>query len=56
MTLVSRNRGHEWKLAKDKFHTDIRKDLFAQGVVSVWNGLPGHVVEAETLGGFQDQA
>uniref|UniRef100_A0A0E9VW39 Uncharacterized protein n=1 Tax=Anguilla anguilla TaxID=7936 RepID=A0A0E9VW39_ANGAN len=24
---VSRTRGHKWKLAKGKFHTDIRKSF-----------------------------
>ena len=50
VSLVSRTRGHKWKLAKEKFHTDIRKYFFTQRVVNVWNSLPGHVVEAETLG------
>ena len=53
VSLVSRTRGHKWKLAKEKFHTDIRKYFFTQRVVNVWNSLPGHVVEAETLGVFK---
>ena len=50
VSLVSRTRGHKWKLAKEKFHTDIRKYFSTQRVVNVWNSLPGHVVEAEKLG------
>ena len=50
VSLVSRTRGHKWKLAKEKFHTDIRKYFFTQRVVNVWNSLPGHVVEAGTQG------
>ena len=53
VSLVSRTRGHKWKFAKEKFHTDIRKYFFTQRVVNVWNSLPGHVVEAETLGVFK---
>ena len=30
VSLVSRMRGHKWKLAKEKFHTDIRKYFFTQ--------------------------
>ena len=29
-SLVSRTRGHKWKLAKEKFCTEIRKHLFTQ--------------------------
>ena len=53
MSLVSRTRGHKWKLAKDKFHTDIRKYFFTWRVVTVWNSLPGHVVEIEPLEVFK---
>ena len=53
VSLVSRTRGHKWKLAKEKFHTDIRKYFFTQRMVNVWNSLPGHVVEAGTLGVFK---
>lgn len=52
---IGRTRGHKWKLAKDKFRTDIRKYFFTQRVVNVWNSLPGHVVEAETLGIFKSR-
>ena len=49
VSLLNRTRGHKRKLAKEKFRTDIRKYFFTQRVVNVWNSLPGHVVEAETL-------
>ena len=38
---------------KEKFGTDIGKYFFTQRVDNVWNSLPGHVVEAETLGVFK---
>uniref|UniRef100_A0A0E9XFC2 Uncharacterized protein n=1 Tax=Anguilla anguilla TaxID=7936 RepID=A0A0E9XFC2_ANGAN len=53
LSSVNRTRGHTWKLAKGKFHTNVRKYFFTQRVVNVWNSLPGHVVEAETLGVFK---
>ena len=53
VSLVSRTRRDKWKLTKEKFHTNIWKYFFTQRVVNVWNSLPGHVVEAETLGVFK---
>ena len=50
---LSRMRGHTWKLAKDKFRTDITTYFFTQRGVTVWNSLPGHGVEAETLAVFK---
>lgn len=52
---VSRTRGHKWKLFKGKFSTNIRKYFFSQRVISVWNRLPNHVVEAETLQVFKSR-
>ena len=44
-------RAHKLNFAKDRFRTDIRNYFFT--VATVWNSLPGHVVEAETLGVFK---
>lgn len=52
---VSRTRGHKWKLVKGKFSTNIRKYFFSQRVISVWNRLPDHVVEAESLQVFKNR-
>ena len=46
-------RGHKGKLAKVKFRTDITKYLFHTASDQCVNSLPGHVVEAETLGLFK---
>lgn len=54
-SVVSRTRGHKWKLTKGKFSTDIRKYFFTQRVISMWNSLPDHIVEAETLGVFKSR-
>ncbi|KAJ8285457.1 hypothetical protein GJAV_G00026980 [Gymnothorax javanicus] len=54
-SVVSRTRGHKWKLTKGKFSADIRKYFFTQRVISMWNSLPDHIVEAETLGVFKSR-
>lgn len=40
LTPMSLNRGNEHKLEHEKFHTNMRKDLFTVGVTEPWNRLP----------------
>ena len=35
------------------FRTEMRRNLFTQRVVNVWNSLPQNVVEAKTLSDFK---
>ena len=42
----SRSRGHS-------FRTDVRRNIFAQRVVNVWNSLPQNVTEAKTSSDFK---
>ena len=42
-------RGHQYKLKKYRSRLDIRKHFFSNRVVSHWNSLPSHVVDADTL-------
>ena len=39
-------RGHTLKLKKNAFRLDVARNHFCNRVVSVWNGLPEHVVIA----------
>lgn len=45
-------RGHEWRLAKDEFHTDIRKCFLSQRAVTVQNSWDWDM-QAERLGAFK---
>jgi len=42
-------RGHKYKLKKYRSRLDIRKHFFSNRVVSHWNSLPSHVVDADTV-------
>jgi len=42
-------RGHKFKLKKYRSRLDIRKPFFSNRVVSHWNSLPSHVVDADTV-------
>ena len=42
-------RGHKFKLKKYRSLLDIQKNFFSNRVVSHWNSLPLHVVDADTV-------
>jgi len=42
-------RGHDLRLHKSRAKYDLRKYFFSNRVVNVWNSLPGHVVNADTV-------
>ena len=42
-------RGHTLKLKRKAFRLDVARNHFCNRVVSVWNGLPEHVVTAASL-------
>ena len=42
-------RGHTLKLKKNAFRLYVARNHFCNLVVSVWNGLPEHVVTAASL-------
>jgi len=46
-------RGHTLKLAVQRSRLDIRKYFFSQRVVERWNGLPQHVISAESTNAFK---
>ena len=51
VSLINRTGGHEWKLAKEKFRTDIGKYFFTQRVINVWSSSPGHSSRGRNTGG-----
>ena len=46
-------RGHEFKLYKIAFSTNIGKFSFSNGIIDDWNGLPQHVVSNNTVNTFK---
>jgi hypothetical protein len=48
-----RTRGHQWKLRKKRFNTDLRKFFFSQRVISRWNELGESVVESSSVECFK---
>ena len=50
---VSSTRGNKYKLQNYSFHYNFRKFSFAARVVNVWNSLPDHVVDVNSLKQFE---
>jgi len=50
---VSSTRGHKYKLQSHSFHHNFRIFSFAARVVNVWNSLPDHVVDVNSLKQFE---
>ena len=54
MTLLSSKvRGRTYKIVKNSFRLDVRKNFFSNRVVDAWNELPQYVVDAETVNSFR---
>ena len=39
-------RGHNLKMKKGRFHTNLRQHFFSERVINLWNVLPNQVVDA----------
>ncbi|XP_077984051.1 uncharacterized protein LOC144438765 [Glandiceps talaboti] len=50
---TSRTRGHSLKLVKSTVRLDTRKYFFSQRVISQWNNLPEHIIQAKTIVDFK---
>ena len=48
-------RGHDLRLHKSRAKYDLRKYFFSNRVVNIWNFLPGHVVNADTVNCFKSR-
>jgi len=46
-------RGHSFKLYQQRAEKEIRRNTFGHRVVQIWNKLPNHVVNAQTLNSFK---
>ena len=46
-------RGNKYKLQKHSFHYNFQKFSFVARVVNVWNSLPDHVVDVNSLKQFE---
>jgi len=48
-------RGHSLKLSLNRCRLDLRKNFFSQRVISAWNSLPQHVVDATSVNSFKNR-
>jgi len=48
-------RGHSLKLSVNRSRLDLRKNFFSQRVISSWNSLPQHVVDATLVNNFKNR-
>ena len=46
-------RGNKYKLLNHRFHYDLRKHYFSARIVNIWNSLPDHVVDVNTVNLFK---
>ena len=51
----TKTRTHTFKLQKDRFKTNKYKFFFTNRVINHWNGLPKHIVTAESLNSFKNR-
>ena len=53
LSVDSKVRGHTYKIVKNSFRLDVRKDFFCNRVVNACNELPQYVVDSETVNSFK---
>ena len=46
-------RGNRYKIGHSHFRYDLRKYYLVNRIIGLWNSLPDHVVEAETVNCFK---
>ena len=49
----ARTRGHSQKLARSHCRTKRRADFFTNRIISPWNSLPQHVIDAQSVSAFE---
>ena len=55
MSSVTRTRGHNLKIFKQRCSTKLRQNFFSQRVIEHWNALPVAVVEAPNINIFKNR-
>ena len=53
LSVDSEVRGYTYKIVKNSFHLDVRKNVFNNRVMDAGNELPQYVVDAETVNSFK---
>jgi len=48
-------RGNTWKIVKKFSRYDMRKYVFTQRIINIWNCLPVHVVNSSSVNSFQNK-
>jgi len=51
----SGRRGHDYKLMKRRWHSQLRANFFSFRVVNLWNRLPSDVVSAPSVNAFKSR-
>jgi len=46
-------RGNKHKLLNHRFHYDLRTHYFSARIVNIWNSLPNHVIDVNTVNLFK---
>ena len=45
-------RGNKYKLINHRFHYDLRNYYFSARIVNIWNSLPNHVIDVNSVNVF----
>ena len=48
-------RGHQYKIFKGRFISEVGRNVFSNRVVNNWNGLPDSVVESDSVNQFKNR-
>ena len=51
----SNTRGHQYKIFKGRFISEVGRNVFSNRVVNNWNGLPDSVVESDSVNQFKNR-
>jgi hypothetical protein len=50
---ISQLRGHRFKLFKQRFNLDVRKNNFSRRIIEECNKLPEELIDCKTLSNFK---
>ena len=55
LSTIQLTRGHPFKLSKNRSNLELRRHLFTNCVVNLWNSLPSHAVCSPTVNSFKSR-